>query len=150
MDAKTILREGIEAWNAHDRDRFLALYDSDVRYFDQPTGREFVGRGDFGKGFYDLWTEAYPDNQLKDPVIFAEGELACLQARFVGTHTGILHGPELEMPPTDKRIDAPFAFIAQIRNGKVTKAWHYYDRLLAFEQEEVLTVDKLFAQLPVG
>ncbi len=146
MDAKTILLEGVELWNAHDREKFLALYDEEIEFFDQPTGQKLVGREEFGKGFYDLWTDAYPDNELKDPVVFAEGELVCFQARFVGTNTGSFHSPEMEMPPTGKPVDAPFAFIAEIRDGKVKKAWHYYDRLLALEQEGILTVEKLFAQ----
>jgi hypothetical protein len=56
----------------------------------------------------------------------------------------------MEMPPTDKPIDAPFVLIADVRDDKVKRAWHYYDRLLAFEQEGVLTIEKLFAQLPVA
>ncbi len=147
MDAKTVLLQGIERWNAHDREGFLALYDEEIRFVDQPTGRELVGREQFGAGFYDLWTDAYPDNQLKDVEVFGERDLVCLRARFVGTNTGIFHAPGMEMPPTDKAIDGPFAFIAEVRDGKVKKAWHYYDRLIALEQEGVLTVEKLFEQL---
>jgi ketosteroid isomerase-like protein len=150
MDAKSIIRKGIEHWNAHDREGFLALYDEGIVYFDQPTGKEFVGREEFGKALYDLWTNAYPDNELKDPIVFGEGDLVCFQGRFVGTNTGVLHRPEMELPPTDKPIDAPFVFVAEVREGKVKRAWHYYDRLLAFEQEGILTVEKLFAQLPVA
>ena len=75
MDAKAIIRKGIELWNAHDRDGFLALYDDSVVLLDQPTGEQLIGREEFGRGFYDLWTDAYPDNELKDPVVFGEGEL---------------------------------------------------------------------------
>ena len=150
MDAKTVIQKGIERWNAHDREGFLAFYDENVVYVDQPTGQEFVGREELGKALYDLWMEAYPDNELKDPVLIAEGELVCFQARFVGTNTGVLRRYEVELPPTDKPIDAPIAFIAEVRDDKVKRAWHYYDRLLAFEQEGVLTVEKLMAQLPVA
>ena len=150
MDAKTIIRTGIERWNAHDREGYLALFDESVVFIDQPTGHKFVGREEFGKAFYDLWTEAYPDNQVEEPVVIADGELVCLQARFVGTNTGVFHGPELELPPTEKPVDAPFVFIAEVRDDKVKRVWHYYDRLLAFEQEGVLTVEKLFATLPVA
>jgi predicted ester cyclase len=150
MDAKTITAKGIEYWNAHDRDAFLALYDEQVRYVDQATGHELFGREEFGKGFYDLWMEAYPDNRLEEPLVFAEGELVCFRGRFVGTNTGVFHGPDLEMPPTGKPIDAPFVCISEVRDGRVKKAWQYYDRLLAFEQEGVLTIEKLFAQLPVA
>lgn len=58
MDAKTIVRQGIELWNAHDRDNFLALSDEDVILVDQPTGRRLTGREELGKGHYDLWTDA--------------------------------------------------------------------------------------------
>ena len=149
-DVKTILRKGIELWNAHDREGFLALYDEKVSYVDEATGHTIVGREELGKGFYDLWTDAYPDNELKDIVVFAEDERVCFEGRFVGTNTGIFHGVDGEMPPTGKLIDAPFVFIAEVRDGKVASAHHYYDRLLALEQEGILTVEKLFAQLPVS
>lgn len=146
MDAKTTIRTGVESWNAHDRDGFLAMFDDGATYVDEPTGQQLTGREELGTGFYDLWTDAYPDNQLKEPVIFGEGELVCMQARFVGTNTGVFHAPGMEMPPTGKPIEAPFAFIAEVRNDKVTRAWHYYDRLLAFEQEGVVSLEQLFAQ----
>ncbi len=148
-DAKTIIRKGIERWNAHDREGFLAVYDEAVVFVDKATGHKLVGREEFGKGFYDLWTEAYPDNVIADPVVLAEGELVCLEARFVGTNTGIFKGADGELPPTGKTIDAPFVFIAEVREDKVMTARHFYDRLLAFEQEGILTVEKLFAQLAV-
>ena len=132
MDAKTIIRKGIELWNAHDRDGFLALYDDSVVFLDQPTGQQLTGREDVGEGFYDLWTDAYPDNKLKDPVVFGEGELVCFQGRFAGTHTGILHAPSMEIPPTGRPVDGPFVFIAEVRDGKVTRVWNYYDRLRIF------------------
>lgn len=150
MDAKTIIQQGIERWNAHDREGFLALYDENVVYIDQPTGQEFVGREELGKALYDLWIDAYPDNELKDPVFIAEGDLVCFHARFVGTHTGALHRENMELPPTGKPIDTPFAFIAEVRDDKVKRAWHYYDRLIAFEQEGIFTVEGLLAQLPVA
>lgn len=148
-DAKTILRKGIERWNAHDREGFLALYDEAMSFVDEPTGHQVVGREEFGKGFYDLWTDAYPDNELKDTLVFAEGELVCFQGRFVGTHTGIFHGP-VEMPPTGKEIDGPFVFIAEVREGKVKSARMFYDRLRILEEEGILTVEQLAALLPVA
>ena len=51
VDAKAILREGIERWNAHDREGFLELYDEKVIFVDESTGEKLVGREQFGKGF---------------------------------------------------------------------------------------------------
>ncbi len=146
MDAKTIIRKGIELWNAHDRDGYLALYDDSVVFIDQSTGQQLTGREEFGKGFYDVLTDAYPDREVKDPVVFGEGELVCLQARNVGTHTGIFHSPAGEIPPTGKPFDVPSVWIAEVRDGKVTRAWQYYDRLLVLEQWGIVSLDKLFAE----
>lgn len=145
MDAKATVLRAIELWNAHDREGHLALYGEGATFIDEPTGQHLTGREAIGKGFYDMWTEAYPDNELRDAVVFGEGEMICFQGRFVGTNTGAFHAPGMTMPPTGKPIDAPFVFVAEVRDGKVMRSWHYYDRLLAFEQEEVLSLDKLFA-----
>jgi hypothetical protein len=72
-DGKTILRKGIECWNAHDRDGFLALFAPDVVFVDEPTGRRLVGGDQLGRGFYDLWTDAYPDNVLRTRASWARG-----------------------------------------------------------------------------
>ena len=146
MDAKTIIRKGVELWNAHDRDGFLALFDDSIVFVDQPTGQQLTGREEFGKGWYDLNMDAYPDNQVKDPVVFGEGELVCCQGRFVGTHTGIWHSPAGDIPPTGKPLDSPFVQVLEVRDGKAMRAWQYYDRLLALEQEGVVSLDKLFAE----
>jgi steroid delta-isomerase-like uncharacterized protein len=148
-DAKTILSKGIEFWNAHDRERFLALYDEDVVFFEQPTGQELHGREEFGKGFYDVQTDAYPDNEIKDALVFAEGDLVCFHGRFTGTHTGTFRGP-VELPATGKTVDSPFAFIAEFRNGKVKSARIFYDRLTNLEQEGIVNLEQLAAQLPVA
>lgn len=150
-DAKTVMRKVIERWDARDRDGLLTLTDEAVRFVDEPSGREFVGREEFTKVHFDRWTEAYPDHELKDRVLIAEGDLVCFEARFVGTHTGTYRFPGMkDMPPTGKTIDGPFVFIAEIRDGKIRSARHFYDRLRVLEEEEVLTVDALLAQLPVG
>ena len=145
-DAISILRKGIDCWNEHDREGFLKLYDEKVSFVDEPTGTELTGREDFGKGFFDLYFDAYPDMQLKDVILFADGALVCMQARFVGTHTGTFRYPEMELPPTGKTIDSPFAFIAEVKDAKVVTARIFYDRLTSLEQQGIVTVEQL-AQL---
>src|SRR5512146_436512 len=144
--AVAILREGVERWNAHDRDGFLKLYDEKVVFVDGPTGHQLIGREQFGTGFFDLYFEAYPDMELKDVVVFGEGELVCMYGLFVGTHMGTFHFPEMELPPTQKVIESPFAFIAEVRDEKVAYARIFYDRMVALEQEGIIKVEQL-AQL---
>jgi len=149
MNAKTIVEQTVERWNAHDRDGYLEFYDEAMSFFDAPSGHELRGREEFGKGFYDLWTEAYPDNKIKDPVVFTDGEKVCFQGRFTGTHTGVLHSPDMELPPTGKPVDTPFVFISEIRGGKIRSGRIFYDRLVALEQEGIISPDQ-FAALTVA
>ena len=36
----------------------------------------------------------------------------------------------------------PYVILQEVRDGKVMRGWHYYDRLLAFEQEGIVSLDK--------
>lgn len=146
MDVKEVLWKGIERWNAHDRAGFLELYDEKAIFIDESIGAEIVGREECGRGWYDPVVGAYPDVAIKDPIVFGEGELACLQGLFVGTHTGVFRGPEIEMQPTGKHVEIPFVLIAEVKDGKVKRARLYSDRLRMLEQEGIFKVGQL-AQL---
>ncbi len=145
MDAKSTIRRGVELWNARDRDGFLALFDDSAVFIDPTTGTQFTGPEEIRTGWYDPVMDGYPDREVKDAVVFGEGELVCLQGRLTGTHTGIVHGPAGDVPPTGKRIDTPFAQVYEVRDGRVTRVWQYGDRLLMLEQEGIVSLDKLFA-----
>lgn len=146
-DARDVVRHGIERWNAHDRSGFLGTFDESIVLVDTATGEELVGPEAVGRGFYDMWTDAYPDNRLEEVAILVDGDVVCFEARFVGTNTGVFRSAGVELPATGRSLDAPFVYIAEIREGKAVRARHYYDRLSALEQEGVLTVDRLFAQI---
>ncbi len=148
-DVKEIIRAGIERWNAHDREGFLDLFDDEVAFVNEPTGEELKGREEFGKGFYDMQTEAYPDTELKDLLILAEGNTVFMTGSFTGTHTGVMHAPIGDLPPTGKHVKSPFAFVAEVHDSKVKRARMFYDRLLTLEQEGVVTPDVLI-HLPVA
>ena len=141
MDAKTTIRKGVELWNAQDRDGFLALFDDSAVFIDPTTGTQFTGPEEIRTGWYDPVMDGYPDREVKDAVVFGEGELVCLQGRLAGTHTGTAR----DMPPTGRRFDTPFVTVFEVRDGKVTRLWQYGDRLLMLEQLGLVSLDKLFA-----
>ena len=147
QDAKSIEREAVERWNAHDREGYLALFDENVKFTDAATSYNLIGREEFGERFFDVWAEAYPDNQIKETLVFTDGTWICFEGRFIATHTGIFHGPEVEMPPTGKSIDSPYVWLAEVRDGKITSARIYYDRLLTLEQEGIVSLKEFAAQL---
>ena len=147
QDAMSIELKAVERWNAHDREGYLALFDETFTFTDAAMGYDLVGREQFGKHFFDVWAEAYPDSQITQTLVFTDGTWICFEGRFTATHTGTFHGPEIEMPPTGKSIDGPYVWVAEIRDGKFKSARIYYDRLSTLEQEGIVSLKEFAAQL---
>jgi steroid delta-isomerase-like uncharacterized protein len=132
-EARKVLEQAIQRWNATDRDGWAALYTEDVVY-EGPGGARISGLTDLKERYFDALVTAAPDRGSSDVVLIAEGDHVVEQARYVGTHTGTWRNPDgAEIPATGKKIDFPFVGIFQIRDGKISSIRIYYD------QVEVLT-----------
>lgn len=128
-EAKRVLEQAIERWNAGDRDAWAELYAEDVVY-EAPGGQRISGLADLKEKYFDALLTAAPDRLSRDVVLFADGEHAVEQARYVGTHTGLLRNPNgIDVPATGKPFDFPFVGIFQIRGGKIRSIRIYYDQI---------------------
>jgi steroid delta-isomerase-like uncharacterized protein len=133
-EARGILEEAIEHWNAGDRDAWAALYAEDVLY-EAPGGQRISGLAELQEKYFDALLTAAPDRLSRDIVLFAEGEYVVEQARYVGSHTGPLRSPDgVEIPPTRKPFDFPFVGIFRIQGGKIRSIRIYYDQVELFTQ----------------
>ena len=132
-EARKVLEQAIQRWNATDRDGWAALYTEDVVY-EGPGGARISGLTDLKERYFDALVTAAPDRGSSDVVLIAEGDHVVEQARYVGTHTGTWRNPDgAEIPATGKKIDFPFVGIFQVRDEKISSIRIYYD------QVEVLT-----------
>ena len=128
-DAKQVLEQAIEFWNAGDREAWSTLYAEDVVY-EAPGGQRITGLADLQEKYFDALLTAAPDRLSRDVVLVADGEYVVEQARYVGTHTGPLRNPDgAEVPATGKPFDFPFVGIFQVRDGKIRSIRIYYDQL---------------------
>lgn len=125
-DAKSVIERGIEVWNGHDRDGWMALGDEHVE-IEGPGGLRLSGTAGWGE-FYDTWNEAFPDNRA-EATAFGMGDRAAEEGRFIGTHTGTLHAPEGDVPPTGKKVNAPYSAIYRVASDKITSVHLYYDQV---------------------
>ena len=131
--AKKVLEQAIERWNAADRDGWAALYTDDVVY-EAPGGARVSGLADLKEKYFDALLTAAPDRGSRDVVLVAEGDHVVEQARYTGTHTGTWRSPNgAEVPATGKRLDFPFVGVFRVKNGKISSIRIYFD------QVEVLT-----------
>ena len=128
-EAKRVLEQAIEYWNAGDREAWATLYAEDVVY-EAPGGQRIAGLADLEEKYFDALLTAAPDRVSRDVVLVADGEYVAEQARYVGMHTGALRSPDgAEVPPTGKQFDFPFVGIFRVQGGKIRSIRIYYDQL---------------------
>jgi hypothetical protein len=83
--------------------------------------------------FYNIWTDAFPDNQVDQAIISGDGENGILEAVFKGTRTGPLNAPSGTIPATGKSVEIPFVVTAKIAEEEFN-SFHLY-----FDQAELIT-----------
>jgi steroid delta-isomerase-like uncharacterized protein len=133
-EARQVLEQAIEYWNAGDREAWATLYAEDVVY-EAPGGQRISGLADLETGYFDALLTAAPDRLSLDVVLFADGEHVVEQARYVGTHTGPLRTPNgVEVPATGRQFDFPFVGIFQVQDGAIRSIRIYYDQVEIFTQ----------------
>ena len=131
-DIKSLLARSYDAWNARDRDGWLACCNEDIT-FSGPGG--IAGKGfDTGRMFWSLWQDPFPDNVATVNVGVAEGDETIHEGVFTGTHTEIFHLPDgQDIPPTGRRVAFPYTLGLTYREGK----WSSFR--LIFDRAELMT-----------
>lgn len=117
------------AWNSQDWDTFEKRHSADTAVY-------WPGQPDPTRGRQDHRAEAveffktFPDNHLDLPykVLIGEGEYTCSIARFTGTMTGPMKGPDgTEIPPTGKSFEVDFCTVARWKDGEIVEENLFYD-----------------------
>jgi steroid delta-isomerase-like uncharacterized protein len=132
-EAKKVLQQAIERWNAADRDGWAALYTDDVVY-EGPGGARISGLANLKEWYFDALLTAAPDRGSAEVVLLAEGDHVVEQARYTGTHTGPWRTPDAEIPATGKKLDFPFVGVFRVERGKISSIRIYYDQVEVFTQ----------------
>lgn len=139
-DAKRVLEQAIDTWNAGDREAWAALYDENVEW-EAPGGGRISGLEDLKVKYFDALLEAAPDRASVVDSLFAEGDLVAETGRYTGTHTGTWRGPNgVEIPATGKSFDFPFTAIFRVENDKIISIRLYYDQVDVLTQLGLMPV----------
>ncbi|MFQ5553060.1 MAG: ester cyclase [Thermoplasmata archaeon] len=129
-----LVKAGMEAFNAHDWDQFFAnTAESIVNY--APDLEEPLKGLDAYRERFETNVGAFPDQHIATTRVFGQGDWVVLEGIFTGTHEGAFIGPTgQEVPPTNKRVELPIAFVFKIEGGKLTEEHDYYDNLAFLSQ----------------
>jgi limonene-1,2-epoxide hydrolase/heme-degrading monooxygenase HmoA len=126
-DTRNLIERDIEMWNAKDREGWLAGIDLDRLEARAPAGMRLTGR-EAADALWDMYNEAFPDNQLEIISIHADTRGGTHEGRATGTHTGILRAPGGEIQPTGKKAQVDFCGVYEFEEGKITSYHHYFDQ----------------------
>lgn len=129
---QTIFEEGTSALNARDYDKFEALHDTnaDVRQSGSP-GQDIKSQIEGLK----VLVAGFPDGRWTYERPIVDGEHASAEHRFEGTQTGTLSMPGApEVPPTGKKVHLNASVVLTVKDGKVSRARVYTDRMQLAEQ----------------
>jgi predicted ester cyclase len=109
-----------------------SLYTEDAVMYqgsDVARGREAI------KENYAGLLRAFPDSDNEFWNIMTCGEHFIYEGTWRGTHTGPLPTPEGDIPPTGRKIELPFAFIAKMSpEGLIQEDRTYFDSALMMQQ----------------
>jgi steroid delta-isomerase-like uncharacterized protein len=126
MTGRAVVERGVDLWNSHDREGFIACFSEDCE-FNVPR-RPGKGRAAVA-AWWDLNATAFGPGRVRVELLIESGETVALEAVYVGTHIGPLPavGSRGEIPATGKTITFPYASLYTVRNGLILSGRNYWD-----------------------
>jgi len=118
--------ELLDAWNRHDVQKAVSYYHEDIVWRDYSMPESFEGI-DGATQVYKMWVTAFPDLQIRVLNKLVGDDIVAVQFEFTGTHTGPLNGPDMNVPPTNRKVTVSDAAFCKFRNGKLIEVHDYPD-----------------------
>ncbi|MFQ5908449.1 MAG: ester cyclase [Thermoplasmata archaeon] len=125
---------GLEAYNAHDLDRFLGFYAESVVNYSPDLPEPTKGLAAL-REWYEKNETGFPDRRMEKVRAFGQGDYVCLEVVWKGTHKEPMPGPKGEtIPATNKSVKNPITLVLKVEEGKVTEEHTYWDQLATLSQ----------------
>ncbi len=130
------VRANTSAMNTQVIDDYVDTFTEDVVWEGDALPAPVIGRAAVTQTMGAFWT-AFPDIRFEVEREFASGDLAAVCWRVTGTHQGDFG----DIPPTGRPLEYHGCAILQIREGKITHVWTYFDTGHILRQLGVLAGD---------
>lgn len=125
-DNTAVVRSLFEAFNDGDLDRAAGLVSDDFELVDVATGLTFQGP-EGCRAWLQTFLTALPDARTEIVNVFAEADRVATEHVGRGTQTGPLVTPGGTIPATGRNVELRIAEIYELRDGKITRLYAYYD-----------------------
>lgn len=122
QEIRQIVHQHLAAEARHDAAAAAATYAPHGYYHHVPLGLRLEGRDAVAAGYAASFA-AFPDSEIINDGEAVEGNSYVHWGRFRGT----VAGSWLGLPPTNRRLDLPFAAVIEVRDGRMVGETLYYD-----------------------
>ena len=121
-----VMQASFDALNAHDLDRWSQFQSGD--YMAEAPGATGSMNQEQTRMLNQGFFTAFPDLHFELTRTIAQGDFVVTHWKATGTHTGPMRTPSGgSIPPTGKKGMVTGSTTAEIKNGKVTRAWTFWD-----------------------
>ena len=115
-----------EAWNAGDLSK-TAAYEADGFMAEEP-GAPGPMNAEQNRAYIQNFLSAFPGSKFEVLLTIAQGDYVVNHWKVSGAHTGPLGTPSgSAIPPTGKMATVMGSTTSEVKNGKVTRSWSYWD-----------------------
>ena len=119
----------IDAYNSHEPDTIIALYDENAKNTQLPWGKTIEGREAMRSTFVNVF-QAFPDIHLESENLIEQDSWVVIEWRFGGTMKGKFAGHA----PNGNKFSMNGCEIFKIVDGKIKIQRGYWDKTTMFEQ----------------
>ncbi len=123
----------IDAFNKADWDRLEQHLSREVLYTETGTGRRVEGAAAYVQ-LCKGWREAFPDVTGTVTNAVAGDDIAVLEIRWDGTHTGPLETPAGPVPASGNPIAVDASFWTRYEGDSIQEIHHHLDVLALLQQ----------------
>ena len=117
-----LVKKTDEAFNAHKIPDLLALITDDAVESDQASAKDNKGKKEIEKGLKDFQT-AFSDGKITSTETWGAGDYVVDIGKFEGTNDHDMG----KMKKTGKKVSVQFLEVDQVKDGKVSHMWRFYD-----------------------
>jgi steroid delta-isomerase-like uncharacterized protein len=115
--------------NAHDVEGLVNMHHSDFIGESDTMPAPLVGRDAYRDLLSGLWA-AFPDTSYTVEQMLVAEDYVITRLRLTGTHRGNFMGKE----GTGKTFDLHLCHVDRWQDGKIKRAWYYWDTATLFRQ----------------
>jgi len=117
-----VVEQMVEALNAHDVEKLVALFTADYEGIDVNQALPQHGRGE-ARMTLEIYFQAFPDLRVVEHEAVIDGDRAAIMWKAQGTHLGSI----MHIPPTGKQVEVRGTTVLHLNGSRISRAVTVWD-----------------------